>query len=65
VPQSVKTLTILDVTVPGIGPDISQGGKRWHHAFHMTPELPEALGKALASSGPTVIAVEEGEAAAR
>ena len=30
-------------TLPGIGPDISQGGKRWHHAFHMTPDLPEAL----------------------
>jgi pimeloyl-ACP methyl ester carboxylesterase len=29
--------------IPGIGPDISQGGRRWHHAFHMTPELPEAL----------------------
>lgn len=40
---SVRTLTILDVTVPGIGPDISQGGARWHHAFHMTPQLPEAL----------------------
>lgn len=40
---SVRTLTILDVTIPGIGPDISQGGKRWHHAFHMTPDLPEAL----------------------
>jgi pimeloyl-ACP methyl ester carboxylesterase len=42
-PQSIRTLTILDVTIPGIGPDISQGGRRWHHAFHMTPELPEAL----------------------
>jgi pimeloyl-ACP methyl ester carboxylesterase len=42
-PQSVRTLAILDVTIPGIGPDISQGGRRWHHAFHMTPELPEAL----------------------
>ncbi|MCP1675726.1 pimeloyl-ACP methyl ester carboxylesterase [Natronocella acetinitrilica] len=40
---AIKTLTILDVTLPGIGPDISQGGKRWHHAFHMTPDLPEAL----------------------
>jgi pimeloyl-ACP methyl ester carboxylesterase len=29
------------VTIPGIGPDISQGGRRWHHAFHMTPELPK------------------------
>ena len=42
-PEAVRTLTILDVTIPGIGPDISQGGKRWHHAFHMTPDLPEAL----------------------
>jgi pimeloyl-ACP methyl ester carboxylesterase len=42
-PQSVRTLSILDVTIPGIGPDISQGGRRWHHAFHLTPELPEAL----------------------
>jgi pimeloyl-ACP methyl ester carboxylesterase len=42
-PASVRSLTILDVTLPGIGPDISQGGKRWHHAFHRTPELPETL----------------------
>ena len=42
-PQAVRTLTIVDVTVPGIGPDLSQGGKRWHHAFHMTPDLPERL----------------------
>jgi pimeloyl-ACP methyl ester carboxylesterase len=43
VPDRVRTLAILDVTIPGIGPDISQGGRRWHHAFHMTPELPETL----------------------
>jgi pimeloyl-ACP methyl ester carboxylesterase len=42
-PEAIRTLAIVDVTLPGIGPDISQGGKRWHHAFHMTPELPEAL----------------------
>jgi len=42
-PERVRTLTVLDVTIPGVGPDISQGGRRWHHAFHMTPELPEAL----------------------
>ena len=42
-PEATRTLTIVDVTVPGIGPDVSQGGKRWHHAFHMTPDLPEAL----------------------
>jgi len=35
--ERVRTLAILDVTIPGIGPDISQGGRRWHHAFHMTP----------------------------
>ena len=43
IPRRSRTLTIVDVTLPGIGPDISQGGKRWHHAFHMTPDLPEAL----------------------
>jgi pimeloyl-ACP methyl ester carboxylesterase len=42
-PDAVKSLAILDVAVPGMGPDFSQGGKRWHHAFHMTPDLPEAL----------------------
>jgi pimeloyl-ACP methyl ester carboxylesterase len=42
-PATVRTLTILDVTLPGIGGDFSQGGKRWHHAFHLTPDLPEAL----------------------
>lgn len=41
--EAIRTLAIVDVTLPGIGPDISQGGKRWHHAFHMTPDLPEAL----------------------
>jgi pimeloyl-ACP methyl ester carboxylesterase len=41
--EAVISLAILDVTIPGIGPDISQGGTRWHHAFHMTPDLPEAL----------------------
>ncbi|HVL57666.1 MAG TPA: alpha/beta hydrolase [Burkholderiaceae bacterium] len=41
--RAVATLTIIDVTIPGIGPDISQGGRRWHHAFHMTPDLPELL----------------------
>jgi pimeloyl-ACP methyl ester carboxylesterase len=42
-PEAIRSLALLDVTIPGIGPDISQGGKRWHHAFHMTPELPERL----------------------
>lgn len=42
-PQAVRSLAIVDVTLPGLGPDLSQGGKRWHHAFHMTPDLPESL----------------------
>lgn len=42
-PDAVKRLVIIDVTIPGCGGDFSQGGKRWHHQFHMTPDLPEAL----------------------
>jgi pimeloyl-ACP methyl ester carboxylesterase len=42
-PQFLRSLSLIDVTVPGIGPDFSQGGRRWHHAFHMTPDLPELL----------------------
>lgn len=43
-PDAVRKLVILDVTIPGDGsPNISQGGRRWHHAFHQTPDLPEAL----------------------
>lgn len=42
----VRGLAVLDVTIPlppEIGPDFSQGGRRWHHAFHQTEGLPEAL----------------------
>jgi len=43
-PDAVRKLAILDVTIPGDGsPNISQGGRRWHHALHQTPDLPEAL----------------------
>jgi pimeloyl-ACP methyl ester carboxylesterase len=43
-PDAVRRLAILDVAIPGDGsPNISQGGRRWHHAFHQTPDLPEAL----------------------
>ena len=43
-PDAVRRLAILDVAIPGDGsPNISQGGRRWHHAFHQTPGLPEAL----------------------
>jgi pimeloyl-ACP methyl ester carboxylesterase len=43
-PSAVRKLVILDVTIPGDGSqNISQGGRRWHHAFHQTLDLPEAL----------------------
>ena len=42
-PDSVTKLVILDVTIPGCGGDFSEGGRRWHHQFHMTLDLPEAL----------------------
>lgn len=41
--DAVRRLAILDVTIPGCGGDFSQGGRRWHHQFHITPDLPEAL----------------------
>ncbi len=40
---AVRTLTIIDVVIPGDGGDFSEGGRRWHHQFHITPDLPEAL----------------------
>ena len=43
-PAAVRRLAILDVAIPGDGSaNISQGGRRWHHAFHQTADLPEAL----------------------
>jgi len=42
-PEAVRRLAIVDVVIPGDGGDFSQGGRRWHHQFHMTPDLPEAL----------------------
>lgn len=42
-PEAVQRLVIIDVTIPGCGGDFSQGGRRWHHNFHMTLDLPEAL----------------------
>jgi len=42
-PDAVRTLTILDVVIPGDGGDFSQGGRRWHHAFFRTLDLPELL----------------------
>ncbi|ROS44148.1 alpha/beta hydrolase [Amycolatopsis thermoflava] len=43
-PGPVASLTVVDVAIPGDGsPDISQGGRRWHHALHQTADLPEKL----------------------
>ena len=43
-PEAVKRLAILDVTIPGDGTmNFSQSGKRWHHGFHQTTDLPEEL----------------------
>jgi pimeloyl-ACP methyl ester carboxylesterase len=43
-PEVTRTLTVVDVAVPSAAtPLMSQGGRRWHHPFHQTPELPEAL----------------------
>lgn len=42
-PEAIEKLAIVDVVIPGDGGDFSQGGFRWHHQFHITPDLPEAL----------------------
>jgi pimeloyl-ACP methyl ester carboxylesterase len=43
-PNAVRRLVMLDTAVPGDGSGtFSQHGRRWHHAFHQTPDLPEAL----------------------
>jgi len=42
-PDAVRRLAILDVVIPGDGADFSQGGRRWHHTFFRTLDLPEAL----------------------
>ncbi|MEU0074498.1 alpha/beta hydrolase [Streptomyces sp. NPDC006332] len=42
--DAVSRLAIVDVAIPGDGaPDIGQGGRRWHHRFLQTLDLPEAL----------------------
>lgn len=42
-PDEVTKLAIVDVVIPGDGGEFSEGGRRWHHQFHITPDLPEAL----------------------
>ncbi|PRY07799.1 alpha/beta fold hydrolase [Kineococcus rhizosphaerae] len=42
--EHVTHLAVVDVAIPGDGnPNIGAGGKRWHHTFLLTPDLPEAL----------------------
>ena len=42
--DAVKKLAILDVTIPGDGIDaFASSHGRWHHGFHRTLDLPEAL----------------------
>jgi pimeloyl-ACP methyl ester carboxylesterase len=45
--ERVSKVGIVDVVIPGDGRAAggNQGGMRWHHAFHRTPDLPEALVK--------------------
>ena len=43
-PGRVTRLAMLDTAVPGDGNGtFSQNGRRWHHAFHQTLDLPEEL----------------------
>ena len=43
-PEAIRRLVMLDTAVPGDGSGtFFQHGRRWHHAFHQTPDLPEAL----------------------
>jgi pimeloyl-ACP methyl ester carboxylesterase len=42
-PEAIRRLAIIDVVIPGDDGGFSQSGRRWHHQFHMTPDLPEAL----------------------
>jgi len=43
--RRVERVGIVDVVIPGDGrlAGGAQGGARWHHIFHRTPNLPEAL----------------------
>ena len=41
--ENVTHFGLLDVVIPGGPVDIAQDGRRWHHAFHHTPDLPEFL----------------------
>lgn len=43
-PRRVTHLGVVDVAIPGDGqPNIGQSGRRWHHSFLQTLDLPEAL----------------------
>ena len=38
----VLIITVINAVILGNGGEFSQGGRRWYHAVHRTPELPEA-----------------------
>lgn len=43
-PVRARHLGVVDVAIPGDGqPNIGQSGRRWHHTFLQTLDLPEAL----------------------
>lgn len=43
-PDRATHLAVVDVAIPGDGqPNIGQSGRRWHHTFLQTLDLPEAL----------------------
>ena len=43
-PEAVTHLAVVGVAIPGDGqPNIGQAGRRWHHTFLQTLDLPEAL----------------------
>jgi pimeloyl-ACP methyl ester carboxylesterase len=44
-PDQTRTVTILEVPIPGIEPGLvtQADAPMWHVPFHMTPDLPEAL----------------------
>ena len=41
--EAVTHFGLLDVVILGGRVDIAQDGRRWHHAFHHTQDLPEFL----------------------
>ncbi len=42
-PARTRSVTVMEMPLPGIGPGPAIDDPLWHVPFHMTPELPEAL----------------------